>query len=59
MSFKPPDVQMPAQPPPPAPMGAVQGQKPQKKSMQTTFLGTGATPTNETGPKGGATLLGQ
>lgn len=60
MSFKPPDIQMPQGPPPPVPMGQVQGNKPKKQSTTPTVLGT---PPAEAGAGaksgGGATLLGQ
>lgn len=39
------------------PEGAVQGRKPQAKSMTPTFLGAGTTPSP--GMLGGKTLLGQ
>lgn len=53
--FEAPQVQLPQAPPPPPMFGsdAVKG-KPKSKSMQPTFLGQSATPTN-TGQK---TLLG-
>lgn len=51
---------MPQGPPPPVPMGQVQGNKPKKQSTTPTVLGT---PPAEAGAGaksgGGATLLGQ
>jgi hypothetical protein len=47
----------PAAPPPPAPLGMVQGNKPQKKPMTPTILGQ--PPTEASGVRGQATLLGQ
>jgi hypothetical protein len=52
---------MPAAPAPPPAFGMIQGQKPGRKSMQTSFLGTGDI-ANPVGPGssafGGKTLLG-
>lgn len=55
-----PDIQLPTipnAPPPPILAAAPQGQKPKRKSMQTTFLGAQDLPTPGSSP--GKTLLGQ
>lgn len=64
MSFLMPKMpSIPASPGPPPAFGQIQGQKPQRKPMTPTFLGTGTTPTGAPSQvSGGATqktLLGQ
>lgn len=56
MSIKPPEVNVAQGPPPPQPLGAVQGQKPGKKPMTPTVLPSNSVA--DIGQKGNNTLLG-
>ena len=59
MSLPSPTINLPAGPPPTAPvLGQVQGQRPQRKPAMPTFLGSMAVPGNASGNYGGKTLLG-